>query len=810
MKTTPYQPSNNPGMLPVPRPQALFNPSTGLPPPTSDAPSLRDICDTLFRHKKKIAVWAIIALVTGMWFAQKTPRTFTSEAKILVTRGRESMALQPTADTGKILPVYREWVHELNTEFEILQSTDLLEGVVAEITPAVLLSQANTAPSGPGHYLNLQARSWLRRLPLLGRHVAASPPAPPVDPVQLERRALRYIQSRVDCERVRKSDVICIRYSDHDRLLAQRVVDTIVEHYRDKHIQVHKRAGVYDFFERQTRQLSEELTQTEEKLRDLKNRMGISSLAEQRNITLNHIKVLQQQKETLTAELSSTAARIRTLRTQMATRGEELASGVGAPRRKDIDEMTTQLIAEEITLASLKASVEMLEAQIGPTGRTRISPTQLMDLRRQRTEARGLLASSSARVTALKQMLHQTDTHTPGAPPAVDMDNYTIVQATLWKEETEYAAKFAQARTIEAQLLQAEEKIHTVNNDETNIRRLERQQRSIEAKISKYTTNLEQVRINQELESSKISNLKVIQPATDPIFADANARSIIMLLALMVGTLGGVGLAFVTEQFDHTVRRPEDIHTRLNLRLLTTIPKMSPSRPVSSHTSRNATPWWRRAPHWHGWPVRQEAQRHYALLRDRVMAAAQSHGERPVLLGLTSCHRGEGVSSIASDLAVTLARQGQEFPVLLVDPCEYRPGRRGASQAVSRATQITTDDHGKVTMLERNLSILTPDTDASDTPQQEPRASFRELIEFLRTHDSSFVVFDLPPLKEAGHVLELVALLDNTIMVVESERTRWETVRWASELLNEAGSNALGIVLNKRAYYVPEWLYDRI
>lgn len=810
---TPYRtPYDNPDMLPAPRMQMLPNQSAGLPPASMEPPSLRDIFDTLFRHKKKMAILMLIALATGLWMAQRTPRTFTSEAKILITRGRETLALQPTADTGKILPVYREWVNELNTEFEILQSKDLLAGVVAEVTPEVLLAHQLDAAAqrSPARRVSRLVRAGLRLIPFLGSHVAAAPRQPRSDPVQLERRALRHIQSHVDCERIRKSDVITIRYADTDRLLAQRVVETVVRHYRDKHIAVHRRPGVYDFFERQTLQLSSELAVTEEKLRDLKNRMGISSLGEQRNITLNHIKLLHQQKETLAADISSSAAKVRTLRSQLATRNGALARGVGAPRRKDIDEMTSQLLAEEITMASLKATVDTLAMQMNNTGSQRVSPNQLAELHRQRSEARSLYAASAAKVSALKLILNKSAPLTDGGKAPIDMANYNAIQSALWEEETEFASQVAQARTIESQLAQAGEKIHSLNNDETNIRRLERQQRDIEGKISKYTSNLEQVRINRELESSKISNLTVIQPATDPIWADGNARSIIMLLSLLIGTVGSVGLAFASEQFDHTVRRPEDIHRRLNLRLLTTIPKMSLNRPVSSHSRQRATQWWRRARRWGGWPVREEAQRHYALLRDRVMAAAQAHTARPVLLGLTSCHRGEGVSSIASDLAVTLARQGREFPVLLVDPCEYSPGKRGATQAVSRATQITTDENGHISMLERNLSVVDPDFDDSGQPCEEPRSTFRELIEFLRTHDASFVVFDLPPLKEGGHVLELAALLDNTIVVVESERTRWETVRWASDLLNEAGGNALGMVLNKRAYYIPSWLYRRI
>ncbi len=776
-------------------------------------PSLRDICDTIFRHKKKSIVFLLCALVIGGGVTRNMPKTYTSEAKILVTRGRESMSLQPTADTGKILPVYRDWVHELNSEFEILQSHDLISGVVAELTPQVVLGTPGSSPEKGGQSgskLGRMMRSRLRRLPLVGGHLAAASAPPVLDPVGLERSAQRHLKSNFNCKRVRKSDVICIRYTDRNRLLSQRVASTLVSHYLSKHIEVHRRAGVYDFFERQLSELSAELAQTEEKLRDLKNRMGISSLGEQRNITLNHIKLLHDQKETLGGSISASAAKIRTLRSQLATRDATLARTVGAPRRKDIDDMTSQLITEEIALVALKANVDALEAQMAAIGRQRVTPDQLDELRVQRSAARGLYAAAVAKVAALKMMLGKSDKPLRAAGAPVDMNNYNDIQSALWEAETEFASQVAQARTIETQLTDSGDKILALNNDDTNIRRLERQQSEIEAKMHKYTASLEQVRINRELEASKISNLKIIQPATDPIWSDGSPRSLIMMLSLLIGVTGGIGLAFASEQFDHTVRRPEDISRELDLRLLTTIPKMSPNRPTSSHARELKDRWWGKARRWGGWPVRQEAQHHYALLRDRVMAAAQGHTARPVLLGLTSCHRGEGVSSIASDLAVTLARQGTEFPVLLVDPCQYRPDADASKHAISKATQITLEANGQIKMLERKFSVIDPDYEAKSEQTAATGSTFRDLIHFLRTHDSSFIVLDLPPLKEGDHVLELVAMLDNTIVVVESERTRWETVRWASDLLNEAGSNALGIVLNKRAYYVPNWLYNRL
>jgi hypothetical protein len=48
------------------------------------------------------------------------------------------------------------------------------------------------------------------------------------------------------------------------------------------------------------------------------------------------------------------------------------------------------------------------------------------------------------------------------------------------------------------------------------------------------------------------------------------------------------------------------------------------------------------------------------------------------------------------------------------------------------------------------------------------------------------------------------------ILVVESERTRKRTAMWAKEQVEGAGGKLLGVVLNKRKYYIPDWLYKHI
>ena len=73
------------------------------------------------------------------------------------------------------------------------------------------------------------------------------------------------------------------------------------------------------------------------------------------------------------------------------------------------------------------------------------------------------------------------------------------------------------------------------------------------------------------------------------------------------------------------------------------------------------------------------------------------------------------------------------------------------------------------------------------------------------------MVFDVPATMDmASSALQVANLADGVIMVVEAERTGWHVVKEARDLLRQANAEILGVVLNKRKFYVPDWLYRRV
>jgi Mrp family chromosome partitioning ATPase len=72
------------------------------------------------------------------------------------------------------------------------------------------------------------------------------------------------------------------------------------------------------------------------------------------------------------------------------------------------------------------------------------------------------------------------------------------------------------------------------------------------------------------------------------------------------------------------------------------------------------------------------------------------------------------------------------------------------------------------------------------------------------------ILIDSPPATTSTDGLAISSKVDGVILVVEAEKTRWPVAENVRDRIKRSGGNILGIVLNKRRYYIPEWIYKRL
>jgi protein-tyrosine kinase len=73
-----------------------------------------------------------------------------------------------------------------------------------------------------------------------------------------------------------------------------------------------------------------------------------------------------------------------------------------------------------------------------------------------------------------------------------------------------------------------------------------------------------------------------------------------------------------------------------------------------------------------------------------------------------------------------------------------------------------------------------------------------------------YVILDGPPLPKFSELRVICSKVDGVVLVVKAGETRREVALRAKKELEDAGANILGVVINRRKYYIPEWIYKRL
>ncbi len=195
-----------------------------------------------------------------------------------------------------------------------------------------------------------------------------------------------------------------------------------------------------------------------------------------------------------------------------------------------------------------------------------------------------------------------------------------------------------------------------------------------------------------------------------------------------------------------------------------------------------------------------------------VRLGESRNGSRPPnVIAFTSCYPGEGVSTVAANLALMSAHQAQG-QVVLVDanfrrPSVHRTFGARLSPGMADVTGQTADLRALVQPSSvANLYLVCAGRTDVDLPQVYHSKEFYNLLGSLR-RECSLVLFDTPALSEAGSAQCLASRVDGVVLVVEAQRVRWQAAEQAKQELLEAGANLLGVILNKRQLPIPRWLY---
>jgi tyrosine-protein kinase len=274
-------------------------------------------------------------------------------------------------------------------------------------------------------------------------------------------------------------------------------------------------------------------------------------------------------------------------------------------------------------------------------------------------------------------------------------------------------------------------------------------------------------------------------PATSPVLPRTLLNT---LLAAALGLLVVIGVAFVVDQLDDSVKDRAAVQSVTGLTTLGTIGRMRslPGRQEFYQLAGILYP-------------RSSITESYRTLRTNVEFASLDAPLRTLLV--TSATPQEGKTVTSGNLAVVFAQAGRS--VLLVDADLRRPGV-GALFGLTNTTGLTTLLRGEATSVDRvahateqaNLRIVTTGPLPPNPAELLGSTRMQAVLNLLK-ESAEIVIFDSPPLQPVTDAAVLSSFVDGTLLVIDAKRSHRKFVALAREALDHAGGHTLGAVLNR-------------
>jgi polysaccharide biosynthesis transport protein len=295
----------------------------------------------------------------------------------------------------------------------------------------------------------------------------------------------------------------------------------------------------------------------------------------------------------------------------------------------------------------------------------------------------------------------------------------------------------------------------------------------------------------------KVSNIRIVDAAEVPQAPSTPDKPLNALLAILGGSISGIGLAFFFEYCDNRIKSPSEIKSHLGLPFIGMIPKMTAAEGATSPLlDKGATPNF------------AEALR---TVRTNVLFSSTAEGGQSLVV--TSSGPGEGKTVVSSNLAMALAQTGQR--VLLIDADMRRPrvhqvfGERqepGLSNVLVGDTK--TADAVRATSCP-TLWVLPAGHLPPNPAELLGSKRFEEFIDTLKQH-FAFVVIDTPPIMAVSDSAIVAHMADGVLFVIGSEMTSRNVAKTAVESLVNANGHMIGAVLNRvdlthNAYYYSQY-----
>ncbi len=393
----------------------------------------------------------------------------------------------------------------------------------------------------------------------------------------------------------------------------------------------------------------------------------------------------------------------------------------------------------------------------------------------------------------------------------------------IYRQQKEYHQQLASLEAREESIKKQQEellpRVPELANIKLDAERLKREVDAIEDRLNQASNREMEIRAAIERGLGSVERKDSIAAAIPISSQSGKEKWVNFAIGAIIGFVVTFGFAMVTEYNDTSIRSIEDVNEYIGLEVIGTIPRMRFGRPRGGRRRRATYVSTVDEEQIDSCIVTQHDPKSpiseaYRTLRTNYQFATIK--QKPKTVMVTSAVPGEGKTTTAVNLAVTMADRGMR--VLIVDTDLRRPNvhrvlrmERGPGLADVLREGLDPKSVIRPTRIE-NLWII---SSGRVPPNPSELIGSDHMAELMGQLGDEFdlVICDAPSVLVVTDPVLLATHVDTCMMVVSTNNARRETVIRAKKLLTTAQVSVAGVVVNglettRRHYYYYYYYYD--
>jgi capsular exopolysaccharide synthesis family protein len=350
--------------------------------------------------------------------------------------------------------------------------------------------------------------------------------------------------------------------------------------------------------------------------------------------------------------------------------------------------------------------------------------------------------------------------------------------------QLDLAEATAKERNLEALLGLAKTEAFEVNKRQIEFDRIKRESDNNQRLYDLVLKRLKDTELSGMLRTNNVRVLDAARPSLAPLRPNVRNN---LLLGLLLGLVGGIGLALLLDQLDNTVKSQGDVEVKIGIPFLGVLPHVLPEKGapageqdlyVFRHPKSTAA----------------EACR---AVRTNLLFMSPDRPLRTMLITSSGPREGKSASVIAT--GIVMAQSGSR--VLLVDTDMRRPrlhkalgvpNEKGVSSVL--VGDATLDEVAKSTEVPGLFLIPSGPIPPNPAELFHTRA-FDEFVSLVSKHYDR-VIFDSPPVNAVADPAVLSTRVDGTVLVIKAGATHKAMAKRAIRVLFDVKARLFGAVLN--------------